>query len=100
MIEIENRLREKIRSCGHPVMSEEELNRYRSLEGDAKVIASKTITADLQKQSGRKVKKKEVSGDGSQDNPFNNYQDALDAVASPSEDIVMVLPETAHEEGK
>ena len=93
MIEIENRLREKIRSCGHPVMSEEELNRYRSLEGDAKVIASKTITADLQKQ-------KEVSGDGSQDNPFNNYQDALDAVASPSEDIVMVLPETAHEEGK
>ena len=26
--------------------------------------------------------------------------DALDAVASPSEDIVMVLPETAHEEGK
>lgn len=48
---MEIRLREKIKGYGHPVLSEDELGRFRGLEKDARVIGFKKITADLEKRS-------------------------------------------------
>ena len=45
-------LRKKVKSYGHPVLSGEDLSRYRSLSGDARLISFKRITADLQRRSG------------------------------------------------
>ena len=47
-----DRIRQKTKGRGEVTMTEEELTRYRSLEGDARIIAFKTISADLQKRSG------------------------------------------------
>ncbi len=58
MQESATRLREKIKSSGFPVMSEEELERYNSLTKDARIIGFKRITADLFKRSGMVAERK------------------------------------------